>query len=195
MRWRKCHGNSWIEEPNEEVVPTEYTQEAEPDEGEEIVLTEVLEIEPIASNVPEICVSTADNIWTDSGDPINWMIKITIPKQEGCVRIDDSKDNLTPAEMSALDTSEHEPVKALINFCVAPIVGECTERTFHPPMKIEVKHDPDSGYILLYASRGKWLAFADQGKRAISQALPEGKGLLWARITNWSSDPQVAWGR
>jgi hypothetical protein len=31
-------------------------------------------------------------------------------------------------------------------------------------MKIKVKHDPDSGFILLYASRGKWLAFADQGK-------------------------------
>jgi hypothetical protein len=112
------------------------------------------------------------------------MTKITIPRQKGCVRVDDSKGNLTPAEMTALDTSEHKPVKALINFYVAPINGLCAEHTFHPPMKIEVKFDPDSGIILLYASGGKWLAFEDQGKWAISHALPKGKGLLWARITN-----------
>jgi hypothetical protein len=139
-----CGGEGAMEipsvvEPTEEVAPAEFPEEAEPaeeltgeaeeaapDEGEEIIATELMEIKPEASKAPDICVSTADYIWTDTGDPLNWMIKITIPRQKGCIRVDDSKGNLTPAEMSALDTSGHKPVKALINFCVAPIVGDCT---------------------------------------------------------------------
>ena len=119
------------------------------------------------------------------------MIKITIPRQKGCVRIDDSKENLTPAEMSALDSSEHKPVKALINFCVTPIVGECTKGTFHPPMKIEVKHDPDSEYIycmhpegngspLQIREEGRFRKLYLKGKDYCGQGLPT--GLLIRRL-------------
>lgn len=140
----------------------------------------------VALGLSVTCKSKDDYVWTDTGEDEDWSVRITIPKQLDCVVVDDSKANLSLDEMNALDTSVHTPKNAVINFCVASIGEECTEKTFNPRMLIEIKFDSATNDILLYPDKGKWKAFKEQAK---------GNGIAWAKIKEWAADPQVAWGR
>jgi hypothetical protein len=87
--------------------------------------------------------------------------------------------------MLELDTSEHTPTRAVINFCVAEVEGECAYREFDLPLLIEVKDYESEDEILLYDDAGIWREIRDQGRE---------NGLGWAKIYQWAADPQVAWG-
>ena len=121
-----------VETPGEEAAPIEEPQEE---------LTE-----------PETCRSEGDYVWTDTGELEDWSIRITIPKQLGCLKVDASKANLSLDEMlelKELNTSDYTPTREVINFCVAEVEGECAYREFDLPLLIEVKDYESTDEILL----------------------------------------------